>query len=64
MRDRRFESARRKLHARLAVLELEHGRHCEAAHDWFIKRECVSCQTYVERHQMLREIIRELGGRA
>jgi len=64
MRDRRFESARRKLHARLAVMEFEHSRHCAVMHGHLYNGDCLSCRAYAERCQMLREIIREFGGRA
>ena len=67
-RDRRFEALRRSLHQRLRIMAFEIKRHALAEHEnktyECTARTCPSKLAYNERDAMLREIIREFGGRA
>lgn len=67
-RDRRFESARRKLHYRLHVMQTEYEAHRKARHYgtygecW--PNTCVDAAAFCSRKSLIEDIIREFGGRA
>lgn len=63
VRDRKFESARRKLHAMLRHLEFVAGEHPRAHQYASCPESCLENRLSAARIQMLREVIRELGGR-
>jgi len=65
MRDRRLETARRKLHERLKLLAWHDQDHQTHAHNGYCCPDaCKEGTMSRARIRMLREIIREFGGRA
>lgn len=63
-RDRKFESTRRRLHAMLRTLEWAKGEHCAHAHKGLVCPDvCLETRLANARLNLLRQIIKEFGGR-